>query len=90
MVGRVCFLDKYGLEDAIEFQDIEFEIIDGYYFDEGFNTTIKEKIRYIFNIRKSEKSQLNKAKKALEQTTDPKKKKRLEKNGWARCHATCV
>ena len=43
MVGRVCFLDKYGLEDAIEFQNIEFEILDGYYFDEGFNTTVRDK-----------------------------------------------
>ena len=48
MVGRVCFLDKYGLEDAIEFQNIEFEILDGHYYDEGFNTTIKDKIRDIF------------------------------------------
>ena len=55
MTGRLCFLDKYGLEDAIEFQDVEFEIIDGYYFDEGFNTTIKDKIRDIFNLRKLEK-----------------------------------
>ena len=63
MVGRVFFLDKYGLEDAIEFQDIEFEIIDGCYFDEGFNTTIKDEIRKIFNIRAAEKADTKKAKK---------------------------
>ena len=39
----VC-LDTVGLEAAIEFQDIEFEIVDGYYYydDEGFNTKIEE------------------------------------------------
>ena len=78
MVGRVCYLDKYGLEDALEFQDIEFEILDGYYFDEGFNTTIKDKIRNIFNIRAAEKAKMKQAKKAMEQTTDPLEKERLE------------
>ena len=74
MVGRVCFLDKYGLEDAIEFQDIEFEVIDGYYYDEGLNTTINHKIRDVFNIRVAEKAELKKTKKALEQETDPQEK----------------
>ena len=57
----MCYLDKYGLEDALEFQDIEFEILDGYYFDEGFNTTINDKIRNIFNIRAAEKAQMKQA-----------------------------
>ena len=38
MENKIVYLDKICLEDAIEFQDIEFEIIDGYYYDEGFNT----------------------------------------------------
>ena len=33
LVDKICFLDKTGLEDARTFQDVEFEVIDGYYFD---------------------------------------------------------
>ena len=29
LVGEVVFIDKAALEDAIHFQDMEFEIIDG-------------------------------------------------------------
>ena len=41
LVDKICFLDKTGLEDAITFQGVEFDVIDGYYFDEGYNTKIK-------------------------------------------------
>ena len=40
LVGKIVFLDKTGLEDASTFQDVEFEVLDGYFFDEGFNTKI--------------------------------------------------
>ena len=30
MIGEVIFIDKIGLEDALTFQSIEYEIIDGY------------------------------------------------------------
>ena len=45
------FLDKYTCEDAQEFQDVEFEILDGYYFDPGFCTKIKTQVEVIFNKR---------------------------------------
>ena len=32
LVGKICFLDKTGLEDAVTFQDVNFEVLDGYYF----------------------------------------------------------
>ena len=41
-MGRVLFLDKYTAEDCQEFQGMEFEVIDGYYFNEGFCTQIKK------------------------------------------------
>ena len=44
-------MDKITLEDLINFQDIEFEIIKGYYFNNGVNDKIKETIRYLFNKR---------------------------------------
>ena len=49
--GRIVFLDKYTAEDSIEFQDIEFDVLDGYYFDEGFCTQIKSQVEVIFNRR---------------------------------------
>ena len=55
MEDRIAFLDKYACEDAIKFQDIEFDVLDGYYFDEGFNTKIKEEIQVVFDKRKAEK-----------------------------------
>ena len=33
------YVDKTTLEDLIEFQEIEFDIVKGYYFNEGHNTT---------------------------------------------------
>ena len=44
LVDKICFLDKTGLEDAVASQDVKFEVIDVYYFDQGFNTQIKEQI----------------------------------------------
>jgi len=61
LVGKICFLDKTGLEDAIKFQDVEFDVIDGYYFDEGFNEKIKEQIGVIFNKRLEAKKNKNDA-----------------------------
>ena len=41
MVGETVYIDKTGLEDAITFQEIEFQTWDGYCFNEGHNKTIK-------------------------------------------------
>ena len=41
MVGRVVYIDKVSMQDAIEFQEMEFEVIEGYFFNEGFNETIR-------------------------------------------------
>lgn len=51
MVGRRIIVDKVSLEDLIEFQQVEFDVIRGYYFDEGFNTKIKESIKFLFDER---------------------------------------
>ena len=61
MVGKTIFIDKIALEDAIKYQNIEFEVVRGYYFDEGFNTKINETIQHIFNERKKLKAQKNPA-----------------------------
>jgi hypothetical protein len=59
MVGRSMFVDKTTLEDLITFQDVQFIVKRGYYFNEGFNTKIKESIKYIFNKRLEEKKRKN-------------------------------
>jgi hypothetical protein len=51
MVGKNVYLDKTSLEDAIEFQKIKFEIIRGYYYDEGRNMKLRETISFLFNER---------------------------------------
>lgn len=57
--GVRIFVDKISLEDMIKFQNIQFKVIKGYYFDEGFNTKIKDIIRYIFDKRKQLKKEGN-------------------------------
>ena len=59
LVGRVLFLDKYTAEDCQEFQGMEFEVIDGYYFNEGFCTKIKTQVEVIFNKRLEAKNNGN-------------------------------
>lgn len=51
MVGKTIRVDKYTLEDLIQFQQITFDVVRGYYFDEGFNTKIKDTILFLFNER---------------------------------------
>ena len=41
MENETVYTDKAGLEDLITFHDAEFEIIDGYYYNE------RETIRFI-------------------------------------------
>lgn len=55
MIGKVLYVDKVSLEDMIEFQGVEFEVICGYYYDEGRNETIREVITKVFNMRKEMK-----------------------------------
>ena len=59
LVGQIIPLDKVGLEEAIKWQEIEYEIIDGYYFDEGFNTEIKSVITNVYQRRLKEKENKN-------------------------------
>jgi hypothetical protein len=61
MIGKTLFVDKTTLEDFIQFQGIEFDIVRGYYFDEGFNPKIKKTISFLFNERNKLKKQGNKA-----------------------------
>jgi hypothetical protein len=59
MVGKTIFVDKFALEDLIQFQKIEFNIIKGYYYDEGRNYQIGETIEHLFNTRLKKKEEGN-------------------------------
>ena len=52
MINEIVYVDKTALEDAINFQSIDFEIIDGYYFNNGRNNKINETIQHLYNLRK--------------------------------------
>ena len=53
------YLDKIGLEDAINFHGIDFDIIKGIYWNEGFNDEIVKVIKKVFNIRNKLKKEGN-------------------------------
>jgi len=57
--GQRFHVDNIALEDLIEFQGIDYKIIRGYYFNDGFNTKIVETITFMFNERLRLKKQKN-------------------------------
>ena len=59
MVGKIIHVDKLQLEDLINFQEIKFDIIRGYYYNEGRNEKLKEVISYLFNERLRQKKLKN-------------------------------
>jgi hypothetical protein len=61
MEGKIMIVDKTTAEDLINFQNVEFEVLKGYYFNEGFNNKIVDTINYLFNKRAELKKNGNKA-----------------------------
>ena len=59
ITAEAVYIDKTGLEDAIAFQEIEFEILDGYYFNEGHTSTIQGAIRHLYSLRRELKKTKN-------------------------------
>lgn len=51
LVDKIVYVDKCGLEDAIKYHDIKYKILDGYFFNQGFNTNINTEIEHIFDQR---------------------------------------
>jgi len=51
MVNETMYVDKTTLEELIKYHKIEFEIIRGYYYDEGRNYKLKKVIQHLFNTR---------------------------------------
>ncbi len=59
MIGQTMRIDKYTLEDLIQFHDITFSIVRGYYFNEGYNKRINTVIEFLFNERALKKKEKN-------------------------------
>ena len=53
--GDTITVDKTQLEDLIEFHHVEFEVVRGYYYNEGRNMKLQEIITYYFNERLKQK-----------------------------------
>ena len=53
------YIDKIAFKDLIEFYDFDYELIRGYYFDEGFNTKIRTFIKKLFDLRLKYKKEKN-------------------------------
>ena len=56
-----AYLDIYTIEDWVKFQGIEFTILDGVYWNEGYNTKMGEVIEHLFNERLRYKKEGNDA-----------------------------
>ena len=57
--GKTFYLDKTMYEDAKSFLGLKFNILCGYYYDEGRNPQIKETIKHLFNQRLKMKKEGN-------------------------------
>ena len=51
MSNEIIYIDKVGLEDLITFHEAEFEILDGYYFNEGRHNTIHKVMKSLYDKR---------------------------------------
>jgi len=81
--GEYIYLDKYTLEDTIKYQKLEYEFIQGYYFDEGYNSKCKKFIETLFNQRLEYKKNKNPAEQVFKLIMNSCYGKTIEK-----CHET--
>ena len=49
--GEIIYVDKITLQDYIEFHQIEYDFIDGVYWNQGFNKKMGDLINELFNAR---------------------------------------
>jgi hypothetical protein len=50
-VGRTIYMDEIGLEGTQQFHGMEYEILAGYFYNEGFNPKVCEVIERLFQER---------------------------------------
>lgn len=64
---RIYYVDDIRLNDFIKYQQIEFNVRKGYYFNEGFNNKINEVIQDVFNKRVEYKDHKDKNKRPIQE-----------------------
>lgn len=52
LTNKIVTIDKLTLEDWLQFQQIEYEFIEGVYWDEGGNTVMGHFVEELYNARK--------------------------------------
>ena len=59
LVGEELFVDRWTLEDLVKFSKVTYEIIQGYYFNEGRNEKVNDLVQKMFNDRLAYKKEAN-------------------------------
>ena len=59
LIGKQIVIDKLTLEDYIKYYNIKFNIIQGIYWNEGFNNKVNECMKYLFDQRLKYKNENN-------------------------------
>ena len=59
LVGKTITVDKWTLEDLVRHQGVQFQVLQGYYFDEGRNHRLGEVVSDMFDRRQRYKAQGN-------------------------------
>lgn len=59
MEQQIMFVCKTTLEDLIQYHDIHYQVMDGYYYRQGFNTKIRDLIGQFFEARAQKKREGN-------------------------------
>lgn len=59
LVGSTKTVDKVSLEDLVNFQGVEYDLVRGYYWNEGRNMELKDTIDFYFNERVKQKKAKN-------------------------------
>lgn len=56
--NEIFYLDKTSYEDCVKFQGLEFEVLSGYYYNEGRNPKLKKVIKHLFDTRIKAKNEI--------------------------------
>ncbi|MCP5019379.1 MAG: hypothetical protein GY938_29460 [Ketobacter sp.] len=65
-LGRY-YVNRFSLEDYVNFQGVEFEVVQGYYYDEGRNPKIASFIQGLYDLRLKYKREKNPVQKVLKE-----------------------
>ena len=58
-IGKHLYCDNTMLEDWVKFHDIDFDIVRGYYYDDGFNNQVNTTIKNLYDGRLKLKAESN-------------------------------